>query len=253
MSANASFVLHPLHRKYAHNASHRRPPSYAFIYWIGLVLLSPFVAAGLFVLALTGQQIWDWGRFQWEAVVTEAIVLDRSEDSDSDGTSYRVEYRYRDARGRLHRHSDAVSPELYARALPETQIPVRYLRSEPTRSRAGEQAGFPVMVVFLIFFSTVWNLPMGFVLTKVVQALLKERRWSVEGVVVPAEILSAAVTTNSDGDHFLEVRYCLVSPAGDKLYGDERMTVTDERKQLVPTAGTPAVAAYLDPHTYRLL
>lgn len=88
-------------------------------------------------------------------VTTEAVVINRQIDPDSDGSTYYVTYRYdvplsQGDRSRLS-HTESVSRKMYEAMSIESRVTIRYAADDPEVARLAGRSR-TLQIVFMIFF-----------------------------------------------------------------------------------------------------
>jgi hypothetical protein len=174
--------------------------------WTGFSLL--FVIVPLAVLIAEGRT----ARLLNETgVTTEAVVINRRIDSDSDGSTYYVTYRYdvplpQGYRSRLT-HTESVSRKMYEAMPIESRVTIRYAADDPAVARLAGRSR-TMELVFMIFFLLFGGL---FVLIGVAmvyssgQGVNNARALARRGETTTARLTERWIETDSEGDK----QYCV--------------------------------------------
>ena len=158
-------------------------------------------------------------------VTAEAVVIDHRIDSDSDGDTYYVTYRYdvplpQGDRSRFT-HTESVSRKTYE-ALPiESRITIRYAANDPEIARITEHSRFfekVVMLIFFMLFGGVFVLVGLWLLYSSWQGISNARALAQRGLLTTARLTDRWEERDSDGDpqYCVAVRFAV--PDGPEVH-----------------------------------
>ena len=169
--------------------------------------------------------------------------------------SYAVTCGYPVSEGGLEREFK-VSRQRHDALPPGSSLPVRYLRSDPTRVRIRARVPDPIdLLVAAALFGTGALMVGGAFLEEGLKRRGAERRLEHVGVVLPGHVVECTVKYAQANHGFtgwiLSVTYRLVSPLGEEIFGHER--IFRERELWAFPVGAPVHVAFVDERCFRLL
>ena len=136
----------------------------------------------------------DEGRFGAEAVETDATVVDKAIDRDSDDdTDYLVTYTFTPPDGFDVTRSQEIDRDEWDALQPGNEIRVEYLPDDPSRSRVVGTGGWVGPIIAAVFGGIA--APAGAVLTLIgVRRIRRHRQILREGIAVPATVIGPEAT-----------------------------------------------------------
>jgi hypothetical protein len=217
-----------------------------------LLFMLPFMAVGLFVIAMA---INEWREYQLIAstgVATRGQYVSRRYDDDDDGTTYYASYEFQ-VDGITYSSEQSIGRAVYDRVERGAGVEVHYAPSDPGVSRiAGtNDLGGPI---FLTVFSIFWNLITWGVVIGTIYSASRNRQLIQGGQLVTGELLGVWGDKDSDGDLQVKAAYRFVAPdSGEALTKKESAQRNDLKGDPLPAVGTPVAVLYRNKNHFRML
>jgi hypothetical protein len=179
----------------------------------------------IFVIVPIAVFIAEWqtsNLLQTTGITTEAVVISRRIDADSEGDTYYVTYRYRaPVKGDQMQltHEESVSHDLYQELTPESRVSVRYSATNPEvvrlegRSRTFETVLLTCFMLFggLFVLIGVWLVYSSW------QGIHRARLLARRGELVTGRVTDCWIETDSDGDKEYCVAFRFAEPGRPEI------------------------------------
>jgi hypothetical protein len=185
--------------------------------WTGFSLIFVIVPIAVFVAEWQTSNL-----LRTSGVTTEAVVISRRIDEDSEGDTYYVTYRYRvPIKGDQMQltHEESVDHDTYQELSPESRVLVRYSATNPEVVRLeGRSRTFEAILLtcFMLFGGLFVLIGVWFVYSswrKVNRASLLARR----GELTTGRVTDCWIETDSDGDKEYCVAFRFVEPGQSEI------------------------------------
>jgi hypothetical protein len=188
-------------------------------------------------------------------VTTEAVVISRRIDEDSDGDTYYVTYRYwvpiKGDRTQLT-YEESVSEDTYQELSPESRVLVRYSATDPEVVRLeGQSRAFEtILLICFALFGGLFVLIGVWLVYSSWQGIYTARVLARRGEVTTGRVTDSWIETDSDGDKAYCVAFCFAEP------GQPEITTAEYNRKAYNTlqVGDPVQVRYLpgNPNICRL-
>lgn len=190
--------------------------------WISFSLV--FVVVGL------GWLVSEWTAYtllRESGETTEAVVISRRIDTDSDGDRYYITYRYtahlpQGDRGTFT-HEESVSNSEYQAYAPDTSVTIRYAAVQPETARLADKSitGSIVFALFFTIFGGVFALIGLAMISGGVKNMSQARALAYRGVTTQARLIERWTEQDSDGDTQYCVSYRFIAPGHPEVFRAE--------------------------------
>ncbi|MBN1995428.1 MAG: DUF3592 domain-containing protein [Anaerolineae bacterium] len=179
-------------------------------------------------------------------VTTEAVVISRRIDPDSESDTYYVTYRYwaplPQGDRRQLTHEESVDWDTYKTLIPESRVNVRYVAVKPETVRLEGQSK-TLEIVFLTGFMLFGGLFVGIGLWLIYtsgQEIRYDRLLSQHGAITAARLTDRWTQTDSDGGKDYCVAFCFA------VLGQPEITATEINRKAYHTlqVGDPVQVRY---------
>ena len=239
------FLLNPRNRRALEGdrrpfASETLPPVFMMLFMV------PFVLIGVGFVAYTIYQGYQRVRFANSGVDVRGAVTrlwDHKSYDDSDPTFYvAYEYGLDPSDDKTNTGESTIDEGTYTTLKNGDPISVRYLKTDPKRSRIpGQGQSLGGILLFTVF----WNLIVGTMSWILTKMILRQRRLR-RGRLVSGEVIGATVKSDSDGDCRFTLHYRFTSPEGRELTASADCIRNDLKGETLPQPGTPLVVQYAE-------
>ncbi|MCB9077738.1 MAG: DUF3592 domain-containing protein [Anaerolineaceae bacterium] len=190
--------------------------------WVSLSLV--FVVVGLGWLAS------EWTTYtllRESGVTTEAVIISRRIDTDSDGDSFFITYRYnaplpQGDRGAFT-NEESVSRSRYEEHPPETRVTIRYAADHPETARLASSSitGPILFALFFTVFGGIFTFVGVAMVAGGVKNLSQARALAYRGVTAQARLVERWTEQDSDGDPLFCVAYRFTAPGHPEVFKAE--------------------------------
>ncbi|MCB0166376.1 MAG: DUF3592 domain-containing protein [Anaerolineae bacterium] len=190
--------------------------------WVSFSLV--FVVVGLGWLAS------EWTTYtllRESGVTTDAVVISRRIDTDSDGDRFYITYRYTAPLPQGDRsaftHEESVSRSEYQAYPPDTKVPIRYAANQPeTAQIAGKSiTGSILFALFFTVFGGIFTFVGLAMISGGVKNMAQARALAYRGVTAQAQLIERWTEQDSDGDTHYCVSYRFTAPGYPEVFKAE--------------------------------
>lgn len=220
------------------------------IYACLMLLLIPFLAFGIYTIALTlvaFAEHWDlenYGR------TTHAVIVRRNENYTEGLTTYHLRYDYT-VLGSHYSDNQQVPQEAYSRYVVGQRINVLYVGHSPNVSRIvgvsdDEQR------TFLVVLTLGWNVAVIIFAGCVWWSWERQSRLFKEGKVIPGEIVHIESHTD-EGHYMIKIAVRFRTPTLQMRHGKRKYTSNAHKGQRLPRPGQGVSILYVDDRLWEIL
>ncbi|MBN1202594.1 MAG: DUF3592 domain-containing protein [Anaerolineae bacterium] len=252
MASEQPFLFHPGNRRFLQGKS-RGLSGTATGGLIAVLLVLVLAMVGLFVVV--GIPHWLQAReLDRSGVITQGTVIERDIHEDDEGSdTYYVRYSFVAGDGRAYERQQQVSRSNYSNWARGATVRVKYLTGDPAVSRlvddnTADSGSRIVLIISVVAIALV----MIFVVLAVDQRS-RNRRLASKGQLLRGEVLVCTGHKDSDGDYFVTLRYCFLSPEDREITARDRRLANDLKHASLPAPGTAVAVLYADDDTYKVL
>lgn len=206
-----------------------------------LSFLSIFVFVGIGILVWSILMLKDDLDLKNKGVLTRGKMVDHDLSEDSEGNSYYITYVFA-ANDRVYKREQNVSSDLFYRFEPDAPLIIRYLPTNPDKSRIeGEgMSPWPFLGFSMCWMSFVMLAVWGTVHQADQNDLLVKKGQLIEGTVV-----SASSYNDSDDGYSIKLKYNFVSPEdGQVVVKTYKFAASDHKGEVLPVQGTRLMILY---------
>ncbi|MCB0172866.1 MAG: DUF3592 domain-containing protein [Anaerolineae bacterium] len=190
--------------------------------WVSFSLV--FVVVGL------GWLVSEWTTYtllRESGVTSDAVVISRRIDTDSEGDRFYITYRYtaplpQGDRGTFTKEEN-VSRGQYQEYPPDTRVTIRYAASQPeTAQLAGKSiTGSILFALFFAVFGGIFTFVGLALISGGVKNMSQARALAYRGVTAQAQVIERWTEQDSDGDTQYCVSYRFTAPGHPELFRAE--------------------------------
>jgi len=256
VSISDLFLLNTAHRDFVLGKSRSlRAPLMLGMGGCGVLFITPFVLAGLFILGFAVTNWINTIRLNTGGVTVQGQIVDLDVDYDSDGDTYYATYRFSPLDTRQsYTHRESISSGFYGKLKEGSWVNVTYHRSDPTLSRLADDAGSDMTQnILLTVFTLVWNLFVGGLVFAGITTYRRSKRLEREGRLIKGTVVSCKGHTDSDDDYTIKLKYTFRSPTGRAINKQESHIRNDLKKAALPAPGTSVAVLYADDTCYQVM
>jgi hypothetical protein len=224
---------------------------------LGVIVL----LAGLFVASLViflGFAVPAWQgneELDRRGVVTEGTVIDqRVSTSDEGGDTYYITYRFwANQAEQYYTREQFVSQSSYSDWPVDATVRVKYLPSEPTRSKVlGDSKEDTARVIGMVL-SVALMVGTLILLILAVNRCLRNRKLFAKGQLLKGQVITCTSREDSDGDLWITLRYRFFTPEGYEIVKQQRRMANDLKDALLPRSSRPVLVLYLTDKVHKVL
>ncbi|MBZ0305059.1 MAG: DUF3592 domain-containing protein [Anaerolineae bacterium] len=208
--------------------------------------LSIFVLVGIAMLVGSIVMLKNDLDLKNDGVLTQGKMIDHDLSENSEGTGYYITYFFV-ANDRTYTKEQSVSSDLFYRFTPDAPVTIRYLPTNPDKSRIEGEGMSPWA---FLGFSVCW---MSFVMLAVwgiVHQADQNELLVKKGQLIEGTVVSASSYNDSDDGYSIKLKYRFVSPDGGQMVVKTyQFAASDHKGEALPVQGTCLkILYYTDKH-----